>query len=124
MEAIKAELERKRKAKQEEFQGKKYVKRGEIEALRLAKLREEEAAEAAKKARLSGALSSHSHLDRCISTPRSHQHDLWVFCDASRQSMCSFLDSFRSCIYFLSVDAGKGHRGAAGGVYRRAIPLS
>ena len=45
MDLLKAEIERKRKAKQEEFGGNKYVKRSHITAVREAKLREEEEAE-------------------------------------------------------------------------------
>lgn len=56
MEAIKAELEKKRKAKQEEFGGKKYAKRSDIEALRVAKVREEEVVEAARKVCLEAGL--------------------------------------------------------------------
>ena len=49
MDLLKAELERKRKAKQEEFGGNKYVKRSQITAVRESKLREEEAKEWIKK---------------------------------------------------------------------------
>ncbi len=45
MDKLKALVAAKRKAAEEEFGGKKYVRRGEIEELRLAKLREEEARE-------------------------------------------------------------------------------
>ncbi|PRW45581.1 pre-mRNA-splicing factor 18-like isoform A [Chlorella sorokiniana] len=55
MDKLKALVAAKRKAAEEEFGGKKYVRRGEIEELRLAKLREEEAAERqAKEARRRG----------------------------------------------------------------------
>ena len=50
MDAIKAELERKRKAKAEEFGGRKFVKRSEITQLRESKMRDEEATEKATKA--------------------------------------------------------------------------
>jgi len=42
MEALKSELERKRKLKSEEFSGKKYVKRSEIDAVRQKRLNEEQ----------------------------------------------------------------------------------
>ena len=42
MDLLKAELERKRKAKAEEFGGQKYVKKAHITAVREAKLRKEE----------------------------------------------------------------------------------
>lgn len=42
MDKLKALVASKRKASEEEFKGKKYVKRSEIEELRVAKLREEE----------------------------------------------------------------------------------
>lgn len=42
MDVLKAEIERKRKAKQDEFGGKKYVKRSQITAVREGKLRQEE----------------------------------------------------------------------------------
>lgn len=45
MDVLKAEIERKRKAKQDEFGGKKYVKRSHITAVREGKLRQEEEAE-------------------------------------------------------------------------------
>ena len=45
MDLLKAEIERKRKAKADEFGGHKYVKRSHITAVRAAKLREEEEAE-------------------------------------------------------------------------------
>lgn len=53
MDKLKELVAAKRKAAEEEFQGKKYVKRGEIEGARLAKLREEEEAERAAKVRAS-----------------------------------------------------------------------
>lgn len=45
MDKLKELVASKRKAAEEEFKGKKYVKRGELEELRLAKLRAEETAE-------------------------------------------------------------------------------
>ena len=42
MDLLKAEIARKRKAKQDEFGGSKYVKRSQITAVREAKLRQEE----------------------------------------------------------------------------------
>ena len=42
MDFLKAELEKKRKARAEEFGGQKYVKKAQITAVREAKLREEE----------------------------------------------------------------------------------
>jgi hypothetical protein len=49
MDFLKAELERKKKLRAEEFGGKKYVKKSEITAVREGKLRaEEEAAWIAK----------------------------------------------------------------------------
>ena len=55
MDKLKALVAAKRKAAEEEFGGKKYVRRGEIEELRLAKLREEEARE--REAKVSGRCS-------------------------------------------------------------------
>jgi hypothetical protein len=46
MEALKAELERKRKQKAEEFGGRKFVKRSEIEAVRKAQRAELQAPKA------------------------------------------------------------------------------
>jgi hypothetical protein len=49
MDKLKELVAAKRKAAEEEFKGKKYVKRSEIEELRIAKLREEERLEREKK---------------------------------------------------------------------------
>jgi hypothetical protein len=49
MDTLKALLGNKRKAAEEEFKGKKYVKRGDIEDARLRKLREEEEKELREK---------------------------------------------------------------------------
>jgi pre-mRNA-splicing factor 18 len=52
MDALKAELAKKRALKQQEFGGKKYVKRSEIDAVRQARLREEQAKEDKRKGRV------------------------------------------------------------------------
>ena len=49
MDALKALLDKKRKATQEEFGGRKFVKRSEIEKSRLEQLKEQEAKEQAEK---------------------------------------------------------------------------
>lgn len=49
MDLLKAEIERKRKAKQDEFSGQKYVKRSQVTAVREGKLREAENQEYIKK---------------------------------------------------------------------------
>jgi pre-mRNA-splicing factor 18 len=51
MDALKKELERKRKVLNEEFGGRKFVKRGEIEQRNLERKREEERLEALEKAK-------------------------------------------------------------------------
>ena len=52
MEALKAVLAAKRKAQEEAFQGKKFLKRSELEQLQLKKLKEEEEREKQEKASL------------------------------------------------------------------------
>ena len=51
MDKLKALVSAKRKATEEEFGGKKFMKRGDLEEMRLKKLREEEAQENAAKVR-------------------------------------------------------------------------
>lgn len=52
MDALKALVAAKRKATEEEFKGKKFLKRSEIEEQRLKKLREEEEKERLQKVRV------------------------------------------------------------------------
>jgi hypothetical protein len=49
MEALKAQIEAKRKAKEAEFGGQKFVKRGDLEQARMRQKEEEEAREMADK---------------------------------------------------------------------------
>lgn len=58
MDALKKELERKRKVLNEEFGGRKFVRRGEIEQRNLERKREEERLEALEKAKKKEVLSS------------------------------------------------------------------
>ena len=51
MDSLKALIAQKRKEKEEEFEGKKYVRRGEIEEKRLKRLRDAEEKEDMLKAR-------------------------------------------------------------------------
>ena len=52
MDKLKALVASKRKAAEEEFRGKKFVKRGELEEMRLEKQREEEEQERQQKVSL------------------------------------------------------------------------
>ncbi len=52
MDALKAVLAAKRKAQEEAFQGKKFLKRSELEQVQLKKLKEEEERERQEKASL------------------------------------------------------------------------
>ena len=70
MDKLKELVAAKRKAAEEEFKGKKYVKRGEIEELRLAKLRAEEAAEREAKVRCTRPAC----LPACLPACRPHTY--------------------------------------------------